>query len=74
MEKLRIVRYEINWKPLWDEFITKSKNGVFLFHRDYMEYHSDRFTDFSIMFFDDDRLVAVMPQISQMMRYSVMAG
>jgi len=56
-----INRYEPRYKPLWDEFIAKSKNGVFLFYRDYIEYHSDRFTDFSLMFFDDNRLIAVMP-------------
>jgi len=61
MKKLKIVRYEEKQKPLWDEFITNSKNGVFIFYRDYMDYHSDRFTDFSIMFFDSNRLIAVMP-------------
>jgi hypothetical protein len=29
--------------------------------RDHMEYHSDRFVDHSVMFFDESRLVAVMP-------------
>jgi hypothetical protein len=49
-------------KLVWDSFISNSKNGVFLFQRDYMEYHADRFVDFSIMFHDDDgRLLAVMP-------------
>ena len=58
---IEVIRYEDKHKPLWDEFITNSKNGTFLFYRDYMEYHSDRFTDFSLMFFDDNRLIAVMP-------------
>lgn len=61
MKKLKVVRYEKQQKSLWDEFIGKSKNGTFLFYRDYMEYHSGRFTDFSLMFFDDDRVIAVMP-------------
>ena len=29
--------------------------------RDYMDYHSDRFTDFSLMFYEKDKLIAVMP-------------
>lgn len=58
---IEVVKYETKHKSLWDEFISKSKNGIFLFYRDYMEYHSDRFTDFSIMFFDDSKLTAVMP-------------
>ena len=61
MNGLRIVRYEDTQKPLWDKFIAESKNGVFLFYRDYMEYHSDRFSDFSLLFYDDNRLAAVVP-------------
>ena len=29
--------------------------------RDYMDYHSDRFQDFSLMFFEEDKLVALIP-------------
>jgi len=61
MKELKIDRYTEDKKPLWDKFIADSKNGVFLFYRDYMEYHSDRFTDHSIMFFDNNKLIAVMP-------------
>lgn len=32
-----------------------------MFDRNYMEYHSDRFTDHSLMFFSDDELVALLP-------------
>lgn len=53
--------YQPSLKSLWNEFIAKSKNGVFLFDRDYMEYHADRFTDSSLMIYDDLELVAVMP-------------
>ncbi|HYD92254.1 MAG TPA: FemAB family protein, partial [Flavobacterium sp.] len=34
---------------------------TFLFHRDFMEYHSDRFRDFSLLIFEGEKLVAVMP-------------
>lgn len=56
-----VVRYEVKHKPLWDDFILKSKNGVFLFYRNYMDYHADRFADHSLLFFDDNKMVAVMP-------------
>ncbi len=46
---------------MWDTFITGSKNGVFLFYRAYMEYHADRFVDFSLMFYEDECLIGVMP-------------
>jgi len=57
----QIENYSTKFKNIWDNFITNSKNGTFLFYRDYMEYHSDRFTDNSLLFFIDDRLIAVMP-------------
>ena len=33
----------------WNEFIDKSRNGTFLFNRNYMDFHADRFQDFSLM-------------------------
>lgn len=45
----------------WNEFVAKSKNGTFLFDRRFMDYHADRFQDYSLMFYDNDRLLAVMP-------------
>ncbi|MCO6148637.1 GNAT family N-acetyltransferase [Flavobacterium sp. NRK1] len=45
----------------WNKFIVSSKNGTFLFHRNFMEYHNDRFKDFSLMVFDRNKLVAVLP-------------
>lgn len=53
--------YTQNDKQIWDEFIDSSKNGTFMLKRDYMDYHSDRFQDFSLMFYDDEKLIAVMP-------------
>jgi hypothetical protein len=58
---LTVRKYESQDKNKWDDFITHSKNGYFLFNRDYMEYHSDRFYDFSLMFFKGNKLMAVMP-------------
>lgn len=58
---IEIVKYEPSYKSRWDDFVSKSKNGSFLFYRDYMEYHSDRFIDSSFLFFKDDALIAVMP-------------
>src|SRR5215212_5561363 len=59
--KYRIDVYTPLQKPLWDEFVLKSKNGTFLFFRDYMDYHADRFVDHSLLLWEDDKLVAVLP-------------
>lgn len=58
---MEIVRYDSSFKTLWDTFVDASKNGTFLFKRDYMEYHADRFTDASLLFFEGGRLRAVFP-------------
>lgn len=58
---IRVEIYNKNQQPIWDKFISESKNGTFLLCRNYMDYHSDRFNDFSLMFFEDDKLIAVMP-------------
>ncbi len=59
---MNIHRYTCQDKSLWDAFVRDSKNGTFLFERAYMDYHSDRFTDHSLMYYDDkNRLLALMP-------------
>ena len=46
---------------IWNDFVSKSKNGTFLFHRDFIEYHSDKFDDFSLLVFFKQELVALLP-------------
>lgn len=55
-------RYTPQDQSVWDTFVRTSKNGTFLFERRYMDYHHDRFTDHSLMCYDEKaRLVAVLP-------------
>lgn len=59
---MEVIRYTSAHEPLWDAFVRASRNGVFLFERQYIDYHSDRFPDHSLLFFDvSHRLVAVLP-------------
>ena len=58
---LRVELYEPKYESSWNLFIDQSNNGVFLFNRGYLEYHADRFRDFSLLFFERDKLVALMP-------------
>jgi hypothetical protein len=59
---MKIVHYETRYFEIWNAFIKKAKNATFLFDRNFMEYHSDRFTDFSLLVFDEkEKLVAVLP-------------
>ncbi len=53
--------YQPSQKSLWDSFVKDSKNATFLFQRDFMDYHSDRFTDHSLLIYKGEKLVAVLP-------------
>ncbi len=54
-------RFYAQDKKLWDEFVDESKNGTFLLKRDYMDYHSDRFVDHSLIVYDDNTVIGVFP-------------
>lgn len=54
-------RYSENDKNAWNDFVKRSRQGTFLFDRAYMDYHRDRFTDNSLMFYKKDRLYALLP-------------
>lgn len=46
---ITIIPYSINRKETWDAFVESSKNGTFLLKRNFMDYHSDRFFDCSLL-------------------------
>jgi hypothetical protein len=56
-----VKRYQENDYEKWNAFIGKAKNATFLFHRDFMEYHKNRFRDYSLIVLDEEKWVAVLP-------------
>lgn len=58
---MEILRYNRNQKEEWDAFVENARNTSFLFQRDFMEYHSDRFIDHSLMAYRKGKLIAVLP-------------
>ncbi len=56
-----IIRYNSSRKEQWDAFVKESRNGTFLFMRDYMDYHAHRFTDYSLMIYENEELCALFP-------------
>jgi len=59
---MEIIRYTDEYKATWDEFVKKAKNSHFFFQRDYMEYHNDRFEDFSLFVFDEKQtIISILP-------------
>ena len=57
----KITRYTAEHANEWNAFVARSKNGTFLFDRNYMDYHSDRFKDFSLMVYRREKLYALLP-------------
>lgn len=58
---MEIRRYRREDKELWNFFVSKARNATFLFDRNYMDYHADRFDDNSFMFYHKGKLKAVLP-------------
>lgn len=56
-----IKSYHSELKNHWDEFVVNSKSATFLFQRDFMDYHKDRFEDCSLMIYDREQLIAIFP-------------
>ena len=56
-----IRRYNASLADEWNRFVAASKNGTFLFDRRFMDYHSDRFHDPSLLVYRDGRLCALLP-------------
>ncbi len=68
---ISVKKYQSEYAGDWNNFVENSKNGIFLFHRKYMEYHQDRFEDASVIFYKKNKLVAIFPaNISQDIVYS----
>ena len=61
MKNYTIKKYESQDYQQWNAFISKAKNATFLFHRDFMEYHNERFIDYSLIVLEGEKWVAVLP-------------
>ena len=58
---ITVIRYTEDKVDIWNEFNKQSKNSLFMFDRNYMDYHKDRFKDHSLLFYDEDKLIALLP-------------
>lgn len=61
MKNYTVRKYNSEDFTLWNDFILRANNATFLFHRDFMEYHSDRFLDYSLLVFENENLVSILP-------------
>ncbi len=58
---ITIKKYTESDFKTWNIFVASAKNATFLFHRNFMEYHKNRFKDYSLLCFKNDKLIAVFP-------------
>ena len=58
---LTVKFYTADNREVWNGFVKSAKNGLFMFDRGFMEYHADRFVDASLLFYNDDELIAILP-------------
>ena len=58
---IEIKQYNLDDAARWNELVTISRQGTFLFNRNYMDYHSDRFTDCSFLVMEKGRISAALP-------------
>lgn len=58
---MEVFRYSKKYEQEWNSFVSQGKNATFLFNRSFMEYHSNRFNDYSLIVTDAGKIVSVVP-------------
>lgn len=58
---IEIIKYSEKYSNQWNDFLNYTKNSTFLFNRNFMEYHSDLFVDFSLIIIDNGKIVGLLP-------------
>ncbi len=68
---IELKNYTQDYREEWNDFLIKSRIDTFLFNRDFMDYHSDKFKDNSYLIFRKGKLEALIPgNISNNIFYS----
>jgi len=59
--EIEIEPYSPSHLDQWNDLCEMARNGLFIFDRRYMDYHSDRFSDDSALVYCNGKLIAVFP-------------
>lgn len=57
----KLVRYEKSLSSAWHQLVSNAPNSSLLYFRSFMDYHQDRFEDWSYMFYKRNKLLGVFP-------------
>ncbi len=58
---IELSQYRPSDQHTWDTLISNSKNSTFLFKRGFMDYHSERFSDSSLLFSKKGTVIGCFP-------------
>ena len=58
---MKLIKYSSDLFDDWNNLVENSKNGTFLINRNFMDYHSSRFLDCSLLFYHKNKLIACLP-------------
>lgn len=58
---IELKKYQESDKSAWDSFLDKSRIDTFIFKRDFMDYHADRFNDTSFLIYRKRILEGLLP-------------
>jgi Acetyltransferase (GNAT) domain len=58
---IMVKHYRPDFAADWAKVLLRARNGIFIFEREFIEYHGDRFVDFSAIAYLDDEPVALLP-------------
>jgi len=58
---ITVSRYTAKFQKDWNAFVAASANGTFILDRGYMDYHKQRFSDHSLLIFQNNSLAAIFP-------------
>ena len=59
---ISIKKYNNKLQKIWDDFVLQSKYGTIFHNQKFLSYHIEKnFTDFSLMFYEKNILIAVLP-------------
>ena len=58
---IQVVRYSPAHREIWNQFNQTAINGLFLFDRNYLDYHQHRFQDHSLLFFLEGQIICIFP-------------
>lgn len=60
-KRILVRRYDTIDFDTWNNFVSSSINGIFLFDRNYMQHHSHKFDDYSLIIENETQWLAILP-------------